>query len=84
MAGELNRATEDVLEGLGILREKRAYCPHVTLGRIRRAGRDPLDALQAAVPHSGLDIAPFRAEAFHLYLSANGTYTRLNDYRLPT
>jgi 2'-5' RNA ligase len=84
MTGDLPRATEELLEGLGILIEKRIYRPHVTLGRIRRTGRDPIDALQSALQHSSLDIAPFRATAFHLYLSANGTYTRLNDYQLPT
>jgi 2'-5' RNA ligase len=89
MSCELPRATEELLEGLGILKEKRVYRPHVTLGRIRRAGRDPgfalqYDALQAELQHTELDIAPFRASAFHLYLSAGGTYTKLSEYPLPT
>ena len=84
MTSDLPRRTEELLEGLGILKEKRVYQPHVTLGRIRRTGRDSIEALQAELSHSNLDIAPFRASAFHLYLSANGTYTKLSDYLLPT
>jgi len=82
MTGDLAYATESVLESLGILREKRAYRPHVTLGRIRRTSAS-IDALRSAAAQSILDIAPFRARAFHLYLSADGTYTKLSDYPLP-
>ena len=84
MSGDLPRTTEDLLEGLGILKEKRMYRPHLTLGRIRRTGRDSIEALQTELQQTDLDIAPFRAPAFHLYLSANGTYTKLSDYPLPT
>jgi 2'-5' RNA ligase len=84
LTADLAARTEDLLEGIGILKEKRAYHPHVTLGRIRRKGRDPIDALQAEIARTTLDIDPFRATAFHLYLSANGTYTKLSDYPLPT
>jgi RNA 2',3'-cyclic 3'-phosphodiesterase len=83
LTGDLAGQTENLLDGLGILRETRTYRPHATLGRIRRAGRDPIDALQQEVAATTLDIAPFRAAAFHLYLSANGTYTKLSDYPLP-
>ena len=83
LTGDLAARTEDALEGLGILKEKRAYHPHVTLGRIRRK-IDPIDALQAEIAQANLDIAPFRSTAFHLYLSANGIYTKLSDYPLPT
>jgi RNA 2',3'-cyclic 3'-phosphodiesterase len=82
MSGDLASRTEELLEGIGILKEKRPYRPHVTLGRIRRAGRDPIDALQNEVARTELDIAPFRATAFHLYLSDSGTYTKLSDYPL--
>ena len=83
ITGDLAAQTEDVLQGLGILKEKRRYYPHVTLGRIRRKG-DPIDQLQAELANTDLDIAPFRATAFHLYLSADGIYTKLSDYPLPT
>ncbi len=83
MSTHLPQLTEEILEGLGILKEKRIYRPHVTLGRIRRAGRDPIEALQAELHHTDLDLAPFRATAFHLYLSSGGTYTKLSEYPLP-
>ncbi len=47
ISGDLAAQTEDLLQGLGILKEKRRYQPHVTLGRIRRKG-DPIDKLNAA------------------------------------
>ncbi len=88
LTGDLPARTDDLLQGMGILKEKRAYHPHVTLGRIRRKSdprkSDPIDTLQAEIARTDLDIAPFRAPAFHLYLSANGIYTKLSDYPLPT
>ncbi|MEO5924022.1 MAG: RNA 2',3'-cyclic phosphodiesterase [Bryobacteraceae bacterium] len=83
LTGDLASRTEDLLEGLGILKEKRAYQPHVTLGRIRRTGGS-IEALRAEIELAGIEIAPFRADAFHLYLSDSGTYTKLSDYPLPT
>jgi 2'-5' RNA ligase len=77
MTGDLHAATESALERIGIAKERRAYCPHVTLGRARR--RESFGEMRAA-----LDIAPFRATSFHLYLSGNGTYTKLSDYQLPS
>ena len=84
MTSDLARVTQELLENLGIIKEKRVYQPHVTLGRVRRKGRDSIDALQAELARTNLDIAPFRAAVFHLYLSAGGTYTMLSDYSLPT
>jgi len=82
LTGDLAAATESILESIGILKEKRAYRPHVTLGRIRRTTAS-LHDLRAAVAQTTFEVAPFRARAFHLYLSTDGTYTRLSDYPLP-
>lgn len=78
----LAQATDHALFSLGILPEKRAYHPHVTLGRIRRQEKDDIRALRDEVAGATLDLAPFIAGAFHLYLSADGTYTRLSTYPL--
>jgi 2'-5' RNA ligase len=75
MSADLHRMTDGALASLGIAKETRPFRPHVTLGRARR--------VSFSVPHTDLDIAPFRANCFHLYLSANGTYTKLSDYALP-
>ena len=74
MSGDLHRATDTALAAIGVPNERRAYRPHVTLARRRH----PAD-----LPLTGLDVAPFPAAAFHLYLSANGTYTKLSTYALP-
>ena len=76
MPHQIHHATEAALAALGIAPEQRSYHPHVTLGRARRRESD------VALPR--LDLAPFRADAFHLYLSANGTYTKLRSYPLPS
>lgn len=75
MSGDLHRATDSALGAIGVPSEKRTYRPHVTLAR----SRHPVD-----IPLAQLDVAPFQADAFHLYLSANGTYTKLSTYPLPT
>lgn len=79
---QLAADTDAVLLQLGLIPEPRAYRPHVTLGRIRRQDRDPIGPLQNAVEQAKFSVAPFRAASFHLYLSANGTYTKLSDYPL--
>ncbi len=79
---QLAADTDAVLLQLGLIPEPRAYRPHVTLGRIRRQDRDPIGPLQHAVEQTRFSVAPFRATSFHLYLSANGTYTKLSDYPL--
>jgi 2'-5' RNA ligase len=79
---QLAADTDSVLLQLGLIPEPRTYRPHVTLGRIRRQDHDPIGPLQRAVEQTRVSVAPFRAESFHLYLSANGTYTKLSDYPL--
>jgi 2'-5' RNA ligase len=84
LTGNLAQVTENALEPLGIAREKRSYHPHVTLGRVRRTTRESLDVLRAELQRVELDVAPFRAPAFYLYLSGGGTYTKLSEYPLPS
>lgn len=75
MSGDLHQVTDRALEAIGVPSEKRTYRPHLTLARSRR----PVD-----IAHTGFEAVPFHATAFHLYLSANGTYTKLSTYLLPT
>jgi RNA 2',3'-cyclic 3'-phosphodiesterase len=80
---DLARASDAAATSLGGPKETRAYRPHVTVGRLfslhRSAKGTPPD-LRNAPP---LDLAPFRADAFHLYLSRSGSYTRLSTIPLP-
>jgi 2'-5' RNA ligase len=39
-AGQLATSVDEVLAGLGFVRETRAFAPHVTLGRVREPRRD--------------------------------------------
>lgn len=80
---QLAADTDAALLTLGLIPERRTYRPHVTLGRIRRQDHDPIDKLRQAVDQTRFDLAPFRAPSFHLYLSADGTYTNLSEYSLP-
>lgn len=82
---ELARATEDVLERLGIAREDRPFSPHLTLARIKEPV--PLDALRRAIEAlPSTDFGKFTADRFHLYLSERGSsgasYTQLASYPL--
>jgi 2'-5' RNA ligase len=77
----LAHATEAAVCALGVEKENREYLPHLTLARIRE--RAPLDKLRReieALPPA--DFGWFRADAFHLYESAAGTYTRLAAFPL--
>lgn len=77
----LASATEDALEPLGIEREKRAYSPHLTLAR--RRNPVPIDRiLNEAARLPSLDFGSFEARAFHLFLSASGKYTKLQEFSL--
>ena len=77
----LARSTEQAVAKLGVPVEDRPYSPHLTLARIK--DRTPLGALRDAI--HGLEsqaFGAFRASAFFLYLSSNGKYTRLAEFRL--
>jgi len=74
-------ATESLLEGLGIAPEERKFSPHLTLARIRE--RSKLGGLRGAVEELGEpEFGTFSPAAFYLYLSKDGTYTRLAEYFL--
>ena len=86
LAGQI----EAVLEPLGIARERRAYAPHLTLGRFksgpgRRVDSRQLTRLQekiAALP--SVDFGHVRCEEFSLYqskLSSGGAkYSKLERF----
>ena len=74
----LAEATSDVVEKIGVPKEDRAYSPHLTLARVRELV--PLDELRKAAQDA--DFGVFTAHSFFLYLSANGKYTKLSEYRL--
>ena len=80
----LARITDQNVGKLGVPSDPRAYSPHLTLARIRKAV--PLDALHAtlrSLPSGcGFDFGAFRATQFFLYLSAGGKYTRLVAFPL--
>jgi 2'-5' RNA ligase len=72
---------ENDLEGLGILREERAFRPHVTLARIKRPGdvRDWLDA--AALSTDSVELREL--VLFRSILGPDGsTYLRLAEAEL--
>jgi len=50
---DLARRIDAALAGLGFPRDERPFSPHVTLGRVRRPGRNPAltDALGSATAH---------------------------------
>jgi 2'-5' RNA ligase len=59
--------------------EARLYRPHVTLARTRKTV--PLDELKRALAEIELsDIGRYTASSFSLYLSASGTYTKLEEF----
>jgi 2'-5' RNA ligase len=78
---ELARTTEQAVAALGVPPENRPFAPHLTLARIREP--IPLQNLFRAIDSlDTTEFGNFRADSFHLYLSAGGRYTRLADYPL--
>ena len=79
----LAAATEQAAGDLGVATEDRTYRPHVTLARTRKTV--PLDALKRALSDIELSaIGSYRPSSFALYLSANGKYTKLQEFLLNT
>ena len=77
----LAAATEAATAKAGVPEETRAFSPHLTLARIRE--RVALSALHKAIAGlSSDDFGSFQAEAFFLYQSAGGKYTKLAEFRL--
>jgi 2'-5' RNA ligase len=76
---KLAAATEEAVTGLGVPGETRPYSAHLTLARIRE--RVDLDALRKAAGTSETQsFGSFRAQAFYLYLSQGGKYTKLAEF----
>ena len=77
----LASATEGAAENAGVAVEDRVYRPHVTLARTRQ--RVPLEALRGALAEVEMSaIGSYRVSSFALYLSASGTYTKLQEFSL--
>ncbi len=74
----LAHATEQAVSALGIPAETRAYSPHLTLARVKYAV--PLEDLIRAAGNP--DFGAFQASSFFLYLSANGKYSKLEEFPL--
>ena len=84
-AGLADLIAADVLERLGIRRERRAYTPHLTLARVE-PGAD-LAALRRAVAQMPpVDAGALEAAHFHLYESrptpAGSVYAKLHSVKL--
>ena len=77
----LAAAAERAAGGIGIPAEDRIFRPHVTLARTRK--RVPLGPLKQALAEIELSaIGSFRASSFALYSSADGKYTKLQEFPL--
>jgi RNA 2',3'-cyclic 3'-phosphodiesterase len=82
--GELAAETDAATAELGIEPEKRAYSPHLTLGRIKEAADlQPLRKAVAAL--ESLEFGSFEARSFYLYQSklrpTGSVYTKLAEFR---
>lgn len=73
--------TEQAVAALGVKVEDREFQPHLTLAR--RKTPVPLEALRHALETvSSTEFGFFSATSFFLYLSANGRYTKLQEFPL--
>jgi len=73
--------TERIAVAAGVTPEPKIYRPHVTLARTRKTV--PLGALKRALAEIELsDIGHYAASSFSLYLSADGKYTKLQEFPL--
>jgi RNA 2',3'-cyclic 3'-phosphodiesterase len=79
----LARDTEQALAPLGIVKEERAYSPHLTLARIKAPGKQPA-LLQAVAKLPSLDFGSFVAGRSYLYQSrtapTGSVYTKLAEF----
>ena len=80
---QLARETEDALAALGILKEQRAYSPHLTLARIKTPGKQP-GLLQAVEKLTSAEFGRFSADRFFLYRSkttpTGSVYTQVAEF----
>ncbi len=72
----LAEASNRAVASLGVKLEDRVYRPHVTLARVRGRMRG------VRLPGDTEAIASFEASSFFLYLSSEGKYTKLEEFRL--
>ncbi len=78
---DLHKATARVLTEVGVELEDRIYRPHVTLAR--RRGNTDIKKLNSHIEEMDTHrLTGFVATSFHLYLSADGAYTKLEEYPL--
>lgn len=80
---DLAKTTEDVLEPLGIARDKRDYAPHLTLARINQPA--PLQPVRQSIAElDSTDFGSFTAGRFFLYRSQTGAagavYSKLAEF----
>jgi RNA 2',3'-cyclic 3'-phosphodiesterase len=79
----LARDTEEAFAPLGIVKEERAYSPHLTLARIKTPGKQPA-LLQAVAKLPSLNFGSFAADRFYLYQSrtapTGSVYTKLAEF----
>lgn len=77
--------TEAALIPLGVVKEERAYSPHLTLARIKTPGKQPA-LLQAVAKLPSLEFGRFVADRFYLYHSrtapSGSVYTKLAELDL--
>jgi len=81
----LARRVAMVLAALGFPRDERPFSPHVTLGRVRRPGRNPAlsDALEGAAAHEFGQMRVLSASLMRSELGPRGArYTELATVRL--
>ncbi len=82
---ELTRRVDRALATLGFARDERPFSPHVTLGRVRRPGRNPAltDALESAATREFGRIAVPSASLMRSELGPRGArYTELVTVKL--
>ena len=85
---QLYRAVEDELEALGFARERRAFRPHITLGRVREGAPVPqrravAEALAGADLEEGETLLVESISLIRSVLAPGGSeYTRLHTARL--
>lgn len=84
----IHQAVENGADRLGFEKERRAFSPHLTIGRVRQdLSHDETDRIRSALESTQLgNIPPARVEAIHLFKSdlkpAGAEYTKLFSAKL--
>lgn len=84
MLAQLQARIEEEMEGLGFVREKRGYTPHLTVGRLRSAGRRGVAQALDGIRESDLGSMEVREIClFRSHLKPTGAeYTKLRSFPL--